>query len=146
MAAGLVPGARLCPPRVSKAVAGECVLSRKLLPGDRGSGLHGAGDALGKAVQSRGCATGGAGYKTPTKGTTAIGFAEGWQRAAICSSSEPRLRNPWSETKRSYEAALGRAASYVSELAVNARRVPCTWRFSPCGLFFGTPMELAGSN
>ena len=121
-AAGLVPGARLCQPRASKAVAGECVPSRKLQSVERGSALHDAGDALGKAVQTRGCAYGWCRARYPDERDDSDSFSEElhWWRHAMWPH---RCMSPWSEAKRSYEAARGRAASYVSELAVNTRSV-----------------------
>ena len=57
-AAGLVPGARLVSLVIQRPYAGECVLSRKPNVGSTGVLFERSGDALGKAVQTRGCAYG----------------------------------------------------------------------------------------
>ena len=132
---------------IEKPYAGECVLIREPVREGHGSAVQRPGDALGKAVQTRGCAYGWCRACDPDERDDSDCFPEGQQVGAFGMMPKAlACMNPWSEAKRSYEAAPGGAASYVSELAVNTGGVLCTRRFSPCGLVFGTPMELAASN
>ncbi len=69
-----------------------------------------------------------------------MGRSEGWAVAGIV----PSRRNSWLKVMRLLETVLGKTISCGSEVAMDTRRVPSTWRVLSRGFLSGTPINWRG--